>query len=138
VVAIALIVGGLAIGGVFSSSDDAKKTAAAITTPAVTTPAVTTPAVTTPASSPPEMQGPAGTMGPPPRGQYDVRNRTVLKHIAVVLKVYLATKGIPGARVKCRALTSSRASCDVTNPANGKMVVAIVKVNQTTGKLTLI
>jgi hypothetical protein len=140
VVAIALIVAALAIGGVFSS-DDKKETASttpAATTPAPTTPAPTTPATTTPASSPPEMQGPAGTMGPPPSGQYDVHNQTVLNHIEAALKRYLATKGVPNAKVTCVALSNSKAGCRVVNPANGKSIVLAVKVNQTTGKLTLV
>jgi hypothetical protein len=143
VVLIALIVGGLAIGGVFSS-DDKKETAS--TTPAATTPATTTPtptettpATTTPTSSPPDMQGPAGTMGPPPGGgQYDTHNPTVLKHIEQALKIYLASKGVPNARVACAAVTAARAVCHVTNPANGKSINLAVKVNQTTGKLTLV
>src|SRR4051794_18257485 len=140
VVVIALIVAALAIGGVFSS-DDKKETASttpAATTPAPTTPAPTTPATTTPASSPPEMQGPAGTMGPPPSGQYDVHNQTVLNHIEGALKRYLATKGVPNAKVTCVALSNSKAGCRVVNPANGKSIVLAVKVNQTTGKLTLV
>src|SRR3954449_8101211 len=111
VVLIALIVGGLAIGGVLSS-DDKKETASTTptaTTPATTTPAPTPPATTTPASSPPEMQGPAGTMGPPPSGQYDVHNQTVLNHIEGALKRYLATKGVPNANVTCVALSNSKA-----------------------------
>jgi hypothetical protein len=143
VVLIALIVAGLAIGGVFSS--DKKETAS--TTPTATTPATpatpttptpTTPATTTPTSTPPNMQGPAGTMGPPPSGRYDVHNRTVLKHIEIALKKYLATKGVPNAQVTCVALSSSKAGCRVLNPANGKSAVVAVKVNQTTGRLTLV
>jgi predicted component of type VI protein secretion system len=140
VVVIALIVAALAIGGVFSS-DDKKETASttpAATTPATTTPTPTTPATTTPASSPPEMQGPAGTMGPPPTGQYDVHNQTVLNHIEAALKRYLATKGVPNAKVTCVALSNSKAGCRVVNPANGKSIVLAVKVNQNTGKLTLV
>src|SRR3954452_21258087 len=139
VVVIALIVAALAIGGVFSS-DDKKETAS--TTPTATTPAAppptTPPATTTPASTPPEMQGPAGTMGPPPSGQYDVHNQTVLNHIEAALKRYLATKGVPNAKVTCVALSNSKAGCRVVNPANGKSIVLAVKVNQTTGKLTLV
>src|SRR3954468_17641890 len=140
VVLIALIVAALAIGGVFSSDDkkDTASTTPAATTPATTTPAPTTPATTTPASSPPEMQGPAGTMGPPPSGQYDVHNQTVLNHIEAALKRYLATKGVPNAKVTCVALSNSKAGCRVVNPANGKSIVLAVKVNQTTGKLTLV
>src|SRR3954453_8984352 len=85
VVLIALIVAGLAIGGGFSR-DDKKETASATPaapTPATPTPAPTPPAPPPPASTPPSMQGPAGTMGPPPTGQYDVHNRTVLKHIEI-------------------------------------------------------
>jgi predicted component of type VI protein secretion system len=141
VVLIALIVAGLAIGGVFSS--DKKKTAS--TTPAATTPAATTPAptpaapaTTTPTSTPPSMQGPAGTMGPPPSGVYDVHKRIVLKHIEIALKKYLASKGVPNAQVTCVALSSAKAGCRVVNPANGKSVVVAVKVNQTTGRLTLV
>ena len=142
VVLIALIVGGLAIGGVFSS-DKKKDTASTTTTPAATTPATpppTTPppATTTPTSSPPDMQGPAGTMGPPPSGRYDTHNPTVLKHIETALKLYLASKGIPNARVACAAVNAARAVCHVTNPANGKSINLAVKVNQTTGKLTLV
>jgi hypothetical protein len=140
VVLIALIVAGLAIGGVFSS-DDKKNTASttpAATTPATTTPAPATPATTTPTSTPPSMQGPAGTMGPPPTGQYDVHNRTVLKHIEIALKKYLATKGVPNAKVTCVALSAAKAGCRVVNPANGKSIVVAVKVNQTTGRLTLV
>jgi hypothetical protein len=140
VVVIALIVGALAIGGVFGGDD--KKTTAATTTPAATTPVPTTPAPepasTTPASTPPEMQGPAGTMGPPPQGQYDVHDPTVLKHIEGALKTYLAGKGVPNARVACAAITNAKAVCKVVNPANGKSIVVAVKVNQTTGKLTLV
>jgi hypothetical protein len=139
VVLIALIVGGLAIGGVFSS-DDKKETAS--TTPTATTPATppppTTPPTTTPASAPPEMQGPAGTMGPPPSGQYDVHNRTVLKHIEEALKRALASKGVPNAQVTCVALSNSKAGCRVVNPANGKSIVVAVKVNQTTGALRIV
>jgi predicted component of type VI protein secretion system len=139
VVVIALIVGALAIGGVFSS--DSKKNTAA-TTPAATTPATpppaTTPATTTPASSPPDMQGPAGTMGPPPRGPYDVHNRVVLRHIEAALKRYLTKKGVPNARVNCVALSKSKAGCKVVNPANGKSIILAVKVNQNTGSLTLV
>jgi hypothetical protein len=141
VVLIALIVAGLAIGGVFSSD---KKKSTASTTPVATTPATTTPPTptpppaTTPASTPPSMQGPAGTMGPPPTGRYDVHNRTVLKHIEAALKKYLATKGVPNARVTCVALSNSKAGCRVVNPANGKSIVVAVKVNQTTGRLTLV
>lgn len=143
VVLIALIVGGLAIGGVFSS-DDKKDTASttpapAATTPAPTTPAPTTPATTTPASSPPEMQGPAGTMGPPPGGgQYDVHNGTVLQHIAQAVSKYVTSKGIPNSKVRCVALSVSKAGCKVTNTDNGKSIVLVVKVNQRTGKLTLV
>jgi hypothetical protein len=139
VVVIALIVAALAIGGVFSS-DDEKKTAAA-TTPAATTPAPTTPttpATTTPASSPPEMQGPAGTMGPPPQGQYDLHDPTVRNHVEAALKSYVASKGVPGARVNCIAVTDSSAVCKVTNPANGKSINLAVRVNQTTGKIRIV
>src|SRR3954454_7162784 len=143
VVVIALIVGGLAIGGVFSS-DDSKETASttpapAATTPPPTTPTPTTPATTTPASSPPEMQGPAGTMGPPPGGgQYDVHNGTVLQHIAQAVSKYVASKGVPNSKVRCVALSTSKAGCKVTNTDNGKSIVLVVKVNQNTGKLTLV
>src|SRR4051812_18226675 len=140
VVVIALIVGGLAIGGVFSS-DDKKETASTTPAPAATTPAPTTPApaTTTPTSSPPEMQGPAGTMGPPPGGgQYDVHNATVLEHIATAVQKYVASKGVPNSRVRCVALTTSKAGCKVTNTDNGKHIVLVVKVNQSTGKLTLV
>jgi hypothetical protein len=142
VVLIALIVGGLAIGGVFGGDDKKNETAAsttpAVTTPAPTTPAPTTPATTTPASSPPEMQGPAGTMGPPPQGQYDVHDPTVLSHIEAALKKYVASKGVPGARVNCAPVTDASAICKVTNPANGKSINLAVRVNQRTGKLTLV
>jgi hypothetical protein len=142
VVLIALIVAGLAIGGVFSS-DDKKETAS--TTPAASTPAApppteTTPATpppTTPASAPPEMQGPAGTMGPPPTGRYDVHNKTVLRHIEQALKKALADKA-PNVQVTCIALSSSKAGCRVFNPDNGKSVVVAVKVNQTTGALRIV
>jgi hypothetical protein len=141
VVVIALIVAALAIGGVFGG-DDEKKTAAATTpaatTPAPTTPAPTTPATTTPASSPPEMQGPAGTMGPPPQGQYDLHDPTVLNHVEAALKSYVASKGVPGARVGCVAVTDSSAVCKVTNPANGKSINLAVRVNQTTGKIRIV
>jgi hypothetical protein len=139
VVLIALIVAGLAIGGVFSS--DKKKTAdttPTATTPAATTPAAPPPATTTPASSPPSMQGPAGTMGPPPSGRYDVHNHKVLKHIAIALANYVASKGVPNARVTCVALTSSRAGCRVVNTDNGKHIVLVVQVNQTTGALKIV
>jgi pilus assembly protein CpaF len=59
VVLIALIVGGLAIGGVFSG-DDKKETASTTTIPTATTPA--TPPPTTPATPPPTAAMPA----PPP------------------------------------------------------------------------
>jgi hypothetical protein len=146
VVVIALIVGGLAIGGVFGG-DDKENTASntpATTTPAPTTttpttPAETTPAETTPASSPPEMQGPAGTMGPPPGGgQYDVHNPEVLQHIAEAVQKYVASKGVPNSKVRCVALTDSKAGCKVTNTDNGKSIVLAVNVNQRTGKLTLV
>jgi hypothetical protein len=147
VVLIALIVGGLAIGGVFGGDDEKDNTAS--TTPAATTPATTAPATTTttpetppettPASSPPEMQGPAGTMGPPPGGgQYDVHNSTVLQHIAQAVSKYVASKGVPNSKVRCVALTNAKAGCKVTNTDNGKSIVLVVKVNQTTGKLTLV
>jgi predicted component of type VI protein secretion system len=141
VVLIALIVGGLAIGGVFSS-DDKKETAS--TTPTATTPAAppppttaTPPATTTPTEAPPDMQGPAGTMGPPPTGQYDVHNKTVLKHIEAALKKALADKA-PNAQVTCIALSSSKAGCRIFNPDNGKSIVVAVKVNQTTGALRIV
>jgi hypothetical protein len=138
---IALVVAGLAIGGVFSS--DKKKTVSVPTTPTTpATPATTTPppppATTTPTSTPPSMQGPAGTMGPPPAGRYDVHNRTVLKHIEAALMRALASKGVPNAQVTCIALSSSKAACRVLNPANGKSVIVAVKVNQVTGQLTLV
>jgi hypothetical protein len=142
VVLILLIVGGLAIGGVFSS--DKKKTAIATPTattpaaPAATTPPPPPPATTTPTSTPPSMQGPAGTMGPPPTGRYDVHNRTVLKHIEAALMRALASKGVPNAQVTCIALSSSKAACRVLNPANGKSIIVAVKVDQTTGQLTLV
>jgi hypothetical protein len=62
----------------------------------------------------------------------------VLKHIEIALKKYLATKGVPNAQVTCIALSKSKAGCRVVNPANGKSVVVAVKVNQTTGRLTLV
>jgi hypothetical protein len=140
VVLIALIVAGLAIGGVFSSDD--KKTTAAVTTPAVTTPVPTTPAPTppppTPASSPPAMQGPAGTMGPPPSGQYDLHDPTVRSHVEAALKRYVASKGVPGAKVDCVAVTDSSAVCKVSNPANGKSINLAVRVNQTSGKIRIV
>lgn len=142
VVLIALIVGGLAVGGVFSS--DKKKVASTPTVPttpvapAATTPPPPPPATTTPTSTPPSMQGPAGTMGPPPAGKYDVHNRTVLKHIEAALMRALASKGIPNAQVTCIALSNSKAACRVLNPANGKSVIVAVKVNQVTGQLTLV
>jgi hypothetical protein len=70
VVVIALIVAGLAIGGVFSS-DDSKKTAATVTVPTTPAPAATTPAATTPPpaaampSPPPEPSTPSGGGYPP-------------------------------------------------------------------------
>jgi predicted component of type VI protein secretion system len=138
-VLIALIVAGLAIGGVFSSD----KKNVVTTTPVATTPAAppaTTPppATTTPTSTPPSMTGPAGTMGPPPGPRYDVHNRTVLNHIQAALKRYLKTKGVPNAQVVCVALSSSKAGCKVVNPANGKSVIVAVKVNQTTGALRVV
>jgi hypothetical protein len=141
VVVIALIVAALAIGGVFGGSDD-KKTAA-VTTPAVTTPAPApatppAPATTTPSSSPPEMQGPAGTMGPPPQGQYDLHDPTVLNHVEAALKRYVATKGVPGARVRCAAVTATSGICKVTNPANGKSINLAIRVNQTSGKIRIV
>src|SRR3954468_5023388 len=138
VVLIALIVGGLAIGGVFSS-DDKKETASTTPPPPppATPPPPTPPPPTTPASAPPEMQGPAGTMGPPPTGRYDVHNKTVLKHIEQAIKKALADKA-PNIQVTCVALTSSKAGCRVFNPDNGKSVVIAVKVNQTTGALRIV
>jgi hypothetical protein len=138
VVVIALVVAALAIGGVFSSD---KKNTANTTTTAAPTPAATTPApppANTPTSTPPSMQGPAGTMGPPPQGLYDVHKSIVLRHIEKALKVYLASKGVPNAQVVCVALSSAKAGCKVVNPANGKSVIVAVKVNQRTGKLTLV
>jgi glycerol kinase len=85
------------------------------------------------------MQGPAGTMGPPPGGgQYDVHNSTVLQHIAQAVSKYVASKGVPNSKVRCVALTNAKAGCKVTNTDNGKSIVLVVKVNQTTGKLTLV
>src|SRR3954452_16891468 len=139
VVLIALIVAGLAIGGVFSS-DDKKETASPTppaTTPAAPPPPTTPPAATTPTEAPPDMQGPAGTMGPPPTGQYDVHNKTVLKHIEAALEKALADKA-PNAQVTCIALSSSKAGCRIFNPDNGKSVVVAVKVNQTTGALRIV
>jgi hypothetical protein len=84
------------------------------------------------------MQGPAGTMGPPPQGaKYDATDPTVLSHIEQAIKAYAASKGIPGAQVSCKGVSPSEASCRVSNPANGKAVIATVAVNQQTGKLRI-
>lgn len=67
VVVIALIVAGLAIGGVFGGDDDKKETAASTTTTA-TTPSTTTPAATTPAEPPPAAMPEPPADEPPSSG----------------------------------------------------------------------
>src|SRR4051794_1437435 len=120
-------------------SSDTKTVTTTASTPTTTTPPATTtpPTTTTPTGT--DMQGPVGTMGPPPQNtKYDATDPTVLSHIEAALKDYVATKGIKNAQVKCTGVTPSQAKCQVTNPANGKSVTATVAVNQTTGKLRIV
>jgi len=85
-----------------------------------------------------EMQGPAGSMGPPPGGsKYDATDPTVLDHIEDALRAYAASKGIPGAQVDCEGVSPAQARCEISNPANGRSVTATVAVNPQTGKLTV-
>jgi len=82
--------------------------------------------------------GTAGTMGPPPSGsQYDATNPTVDRHIETVIENYAAAHGIPNATASCTGDSPTQATCQVSNPANGKSVTATVSVDQTTGQLNI-
>ena len=131
----------LAVGLLAGCGDSETKTVtqpAAAPTTTETQPTTTSTEPTTTQPSNTEMQGPAGTMGPPPGGnKYDATDPTVLDHIETALKAYAASKGIPGAQVDCEGVSPAEASCEISNPANGRSVTATVAVNQQTGKLTI-
>lgn len=77
-------------------------------------------------------------MGPPPAGsQYDATNPTVLRHIEAAVKTDIEQRGIANPTVTCVGDSPAQASCTVSNPANGKSVVATVAVDQQTGALNI-
>jgi uncharacterized protein YfaQ (DUF2300 family) len=77
-------------------------------------------------------------MGPAPAGNpYDATTPKVLRHIEAAVTTALQQKGIANPTVQCTGVNPAEASCNVSNPANGKSIIATVAVDQQTGALNI-